>query len=1331
MGLESCIFCALKELFTQFQYSRETALPPDSLRRALAETFSDQRRFQLGFMDDAAECFENMLLRLHSHLVPQEPEDRCSAPHCISHQKFAMNLVEQIICTSCGATSEPLPFTQMVHYVSTPALCHQAKHLADSLSSMSFGELLKSAGALGDIRDCPKSCGARIHIKKTLYNKPDIVSIGLVWDSERPNINHITDVFRVIGTSLRLQDVFDDQYNGSKAGLCKSLGQKSGILQLVGLVTYYGKHFSTFFYHTKLAAWIYFDDATVREIGPHWEQVIEKCVRGHFQPLLLLYSNPNGTTIDTSTAPKTITMIASKSSSSNNGSSMASKRNGSYIPKQNIAAKPMPLSMPSQVSIRPMRQLIQSNLLRSHRQSRPGSVDDLLNSASASEDVPDSPLTKSSTSSAYFSDIGEVDSGYISRQTVENILNFQRSQQMRQRTQRSSSSSIDSIVDMNAKAMKATIEEAQSTGKVCSLQRRDSGNSSNSSAGGDRNSSSSGSSVSSDNTFFGLSIPVKRALSNLTGYRYSSSTLKDRNGINSDYGYDSFSLSSSDSYPATGGPSSPIKHNQLQHPRLSQIPEDVQLMELINNSNLQDCDKLCSEADLLLLKSHEKEREGDIRVAAILSDSAAQKARSAMDAPYSNPQALIAAKIKHSMCVMRSASLHRRVKEAEAEEKRRLKAEALEIQHSRQGSRDSNSGKHSRQSSKDGTLKETKKEVIETQSVKAAELYGTLPKKNARKKLMETANGVSSASLRIKEERRNSIPSIIDSLRNSRRFDKHNKDVKSDVESVCSSHHSSSKKYSPKASNKDVECSDYYSEYESVKSPSKIPVQKSSLGSNSCRENDIELYGEFSDILNNKKQNRVRRKLLIGGFMKRKNRSLPDLREGSNQEQNDQEIKAIDDSVTKTVAQVSRRGFHKIHGLGEKGIYQRTSLIKVNTPLVDRMLPKSPPKSSDKQVKCATTPSIQSSLSEDQQHSQQHPTPPPPPEVIPFRKSSSSPSFGIDPNEELPPPPEDFLLDLRENHKQEVETPLINQQQERKVITSSVISTTVSPPKANSNSIVIYDDVSKIPALPTPKTIQRLEMGLNITGKLDPPKSDVGVKSVKDLASRFERLASGVPNVSSATTLENQQSSKESNALTSPQPTMNCPPLQLPCNFNTSSLSSLRSGTTSTGRIVALLGTNLRVGQEGVPTSQSQPISSPSPIPSSPSTPSSIILSPTSAAYIHTRPEKPPDYQTAMKRLGLRKAEMSNMLQQNRLSNSSIGSNFTSQQIMNGEELSTSPSRRRAGPKKCVSFSDEVVLVASAEAEEEEHFPNPLLERILAKSNILSMNSNTQEMSTS
>ncbi|XP_045077684.1 inactive ubiquitin carboxyl-terminal hydrolase 53-like [Coregonus clupeaformis] len=285
---DSCIFCALKGIFSQFQHSRERALPSDNLRHALAETFKDEHRFQLGFMDDAAECFENILERIHLHIVPEET-DACTSKSCITHQKFAMTLYEQSVCRSCGASSDPLPFTELVHYVSTTALCQQVYQRRDE----SFGELLQAASTVGDSRNCPSNCGQRIKIRRVLMNSPEIVTIGFVWDSDQSDLTE--DVIRSLGPHLNLSGLF---YRVTDEDA------KKGELLLVGMICYSSRHYCAFAFHTKSAKWVFFDDATVKEIGTRWKDVVTKCIKGHFQPLLLFYSNPDGSAISVDDASR-------------------------------------------------------------------------------------------------------------------------------------------------------------------------------------------------------------------------------------------------------------------------------------------------------------------------------------------------------------------------------------------------------------------------------------------------------------------------------------------------------------------------------------------------------------------------------------------------------------------------------------------------------------------------------------------------------------------------------------------------------------------------------------------------------------------------------------------------------------------------------------------------------------------------------------------------------------------------------------------------------------------------------------------------------------------
>ncbi|XP_026322369.1 uncharacterized protein LOC113231979 isoform X3 [Hyposmocoma kahamanoa] len=532
----SCIFCALKELFAQLQWSAERAPAADSLRRALGGAGA---RFQLGCMADASECFEHLLLRVHAHVAAgsgdRREDDACRAPHCVPHRKFAMMLVEQSVCGACQATSEPLPFTQMVHYVSATALTAQA---ALGEHGDSFGLLLRKAGGMGDIRDCPNACGAKIQICRTLMNRPEVVSIGMVWDSERPSAEHVAAVYAALGTDLRPTDAFHACVDHAWASRATH--------RLVGLVTYYGKHYSTFFFHSKLRLWIYFDDADVKEIGPEWTHVVEKCRRGRFQPLLLLYAAVDGTPCDTRHAPKEVVPFPA--------------------PEPRRAITPAP---------------------------------DRPNAAFARRAVTPGP---------------DNENDYVSRKAVENMLEVQANR-------------------------RAQLARSLSTGSTSDSQerpriRRDSGNWS-----GDRNSASSASSSTVES-------PYMYSRGRGPGSVPGSPTRKGElsSGGSCDAGYDSYSLSSTDSLPLQQG----LRHNL----HLAQIPE---------LTTRGDCEALCLEADRLLEKSRHAEDAADYETALVLCDAAASKARAAMDAPYNNPHTMTFARMKHNTCVMRTRSLQRRM----------------------------------------------------------------------------------------------------------------------------------------------------------------------------------------------------------------------------------------------------------------------------------------------------------------------------------------------------------------------------------------------------------------------------------------------------------------------------------------------------------------------------------------------------------------------------------------------------------------------------------------------------------------------------------------------
>uniref|UniRef100_A0A1I8HH05 USP domain-containing protein n=1 Tax=Macrostomum lignano TaxID=282301 RepID=A0A1I8HH05_9PLAT len=200
-GHRSCVFCALK-----LRFSDRPTLDAGVLRSALAAQFSD--RFQLGEMDDSAECLEQILGRLHFHLVrQQQPQQQCTAGHCITHRRFGMDIQEERACPRCGFVQPGPRFTQLTHYAG--ALLSQLRHMGIGRANPSpdvFGLGLRKVAGAGDLRACPKCGGGGgggcLLLRRKLLSRPDLLCLGLVWDSDRPSGADLGDLLANVGSTV-------------------------------------------------------------------------------------------------------------------------------------------------------------------------------------------------------------------------------------------------------------------------------------------------------------------------------------------------------------------------------------------------------------------------------------------------------------------------------------------------------------------------------------------------------------------------------------------------------------------------------------------------------------------------------------------------------------------------------------------------------------------------------------------------------------------------------------------------------------------------------------------------------------------------------------------------------------------------------------------------------------------------------------------------------------------------------------------------------------------------------------------------------------------------
>lgn len=841
-------------------------------------------------------------------------------------------------------------------------------------------------------------------------------------------------------------------------------------------------------------------------------------------------------------------------------------------------------------------------------------------------------------------------------------------------------------------------------------RRRDSGNWS-----GDRNSASSSSSTTLDGPY--MYLMGKRSgghtPSPTRSSQNSGSPAPTGNGLPQhqffDAGYDSYSLSSTDSYPP--------KHINNSH--LAKIPESVVLSG--------DCERLCKEADDLLEKSQYSEKMHDLESALLLCNTAASKARAALDAPYSNPHTMTFARMKHNTCVMRARSLHRRLL---IEKGISLNADfAKEQQYMcandiRNNVNGSGSLRHVRQNSKENMLVSNNKNI---------EIYATLPKKGKSPlKLIDPDDAIEpdiQPAAPVKVERESRTLSIFGRGRRSEDKEKEKRSRSEDR-------------------NKHAR------ELSVVNAEPLLANAKDTLKKHKDEKCEKEKP--------NKKQHKVRRKILMGGLIRRKNRSMPDLTDANAQESEKETstptktqpiavTATVDDSAVMLCGGVSNGSENggSVSGYLSEGHFEYQTIITGGNPNLERskLMRKNvqnglATRQQLTQVKVPPPPPLRTNSTLSQQQLQMHQQqmeeemmPAMVGPIQPFHQANVSLISNMSSNTSMSEDSCQTIITTCAVVHQE-QSPLQKQQQKDSNAAIDEVDSRFDPnldlppyPSPPASSCHSRQASEEFPPPPPPNNElfdhpnnglteasqmksdtmsilaqlqqrQQLLKQQKLNGTKQMPSAyDPNQKSVKDLASRFEqiKLPYTAPTVAMAMAEPvHQQLMRSSSASQEILNTQQKP--QIRTQMNGLLESNSRTGTPSMvagGDEVISSATASYDEVDNVPASMMQ-------------IPKNGLSKSASAPYL--APTKASPYELPPSQIAeeMREVEMLNNVMHQTLHPNGYNNS-------NNAQTKTAEPRTK---KKSVSFCDQVILVATADDDEDDDFiPNPILERVLRTAN--------------
>lgn len=277
--------------------------------------------------------------RLHRHSPPAE---KCQ-PECLAHKTLFLPVQE------CDVRGLPVvAYNKSIHYVTVSTLIQKGDEERRALAKptvLKFDVEVVSYDNTG--RVLPGSSDVIMEntvVKKKLRSHPDfgqllgkIISgdpprggrgetlkpcvskdvegfvVGLNWPSAKSRVGDVADLLDLVCPVIDFSDVFASDVakksnsgkKGTKRPSSQNNGGKSSSLRadrkvsrspvycrpmiLRGMICFYGQHYVAFVFNSDILEWTLFDDTLVKNVGPSWGDLIDRCTAGHYQPSILFY----------------------------------------------------------------------------------------------------------------------------------------------------------------------------------------------------------------------------------------------------------------------------------------------------------------------------------------------------------------------------------------------------------------------------------------------------------------------------------------------------------------------------------------------------------------------------------------------------------------------------------------------------------------------------------------------------------------------------------------------------------------------------------------------------------------------------------------------------------------------------------------------------------------------------------------------------------------------------------------------------------------------------------------------------------------------------------